>query len=77
MKTSNYLWIIAVGVIVWLLSRSASAAPCVQGSAGCDGPPDPTAGGSVTLGTPTVVGSGATQLGNTDYLTTVVPPGTP
>ena len=61
MSTRTYIWIIAVGVIVWLLSREPAAAPTA----------------SVTLGVPTVTGSGATQLGNTDYLTTVVPPGTP
>jgi hypothetical protein len=61
LSTKSYIWAIVIGVVVWLLSRKAAAAPTA----------------SVTLGDPTVVGSGSTQLGNTDYLTTVVPPGTP
>jgi hypothetical protein len=61
MSTRTYIWVIVVGVVVWWLSRKPAAAPTA----------------SVTLGDPTVVGSGSTQLGNTDYLTTVVPPGTP
>ena len=61
MSTRTYIWIIAVGVIVLLLWRTPATTPAA----------------SVTLGDPTVTGSGSTQLGNTDYLTSVVPPGTP